>query len=111
MTLTLDNIQFVAPAVPPMQTAARIQLPWESFCSEFPQSILRRFWARLYFGSNPAVAVIVSIVNRGGEERVARATLTWRDQSNTCHVQMRVNPVDFEIENGTKMEIWRQAWR
>jgi len=111
MTLTLDTIQFITPFAPPMQTAAHIRLPWESFSREFPQSILQRLWARLYFGSSRAVAVVVRIVNTGGDERVAGCTLTWRDQSDSCFVQMRVDPVSFEIESGTNMEILRQTWR
>ena len=110
MTLTLDTVQFIAPFAPPLQTAAEVKFSWESFRREFPQSVIRRLWARLYFGSSRAAAVIVRVINRSGEVRVAGCVLSWSSRSDTCLVRMRIDPVGFKVESGAQMEILRQSW-
>ena len=110
MTLTLDSIRFITPFAPPMQTAAEVKFSWESFCREFPQSVIRQLWARLYFGSSRMAAVVVRVVNKSGKTAVAGCVLTWDGQSDTCLARMRINPLGFEVECGAQMEILRQTW-
>jgi hypothetical protein len=110
MTVTLAKIQFIAPFAPPMKTTAEISLSWGLFCREFPQSPIRRLWARFYFGSNRAAAVTIRVVDKTGNARVGTCLLTWDSQSESCYAVMDIDPSQFKIEPGNQMEILRQTW-
>ena len=108
MTASLTSVRFIAPAVPPIITAADVALDYPAFCKEFPQSIVRRLWVRVMFGSSRGSRVAARITNASGRSELAVCDLSWT--SGGCYAQIYVDPFRFKIEPGAQIEILKQMW-
>jgi len=111
MTATLTSVQFIAPFAPPMITGADVDLDYPSFCGSFPQSFLRRLWARLVLGSRRASRVVARITNSSGGSALAVCDLSWGAEATSCRALVSPDPLSFKVERGARIEILRQSWR